>query len=331
MAYYRRRVKGWQVQIEKAGVRESSTFLTKAQAVAWATAREAEIMAGKRGELPKRYVSEALIKYAEEESPKKKGVRWEKIRLTKFGRDLSFRNRLISEVTQVDISLWRDSRLREVSPASVNREWNLLLSVFQIARKEWRWLDHIPFEDVKRPRNPKPRNRRISDTEIDAMCAALGYTDDASIEFKQQEIAIAFLLAIETGMRAGELCSLHWTDVRERTVHLNKTKNYDERFVPLSAGAVALFAKMRGRDENRVFTFSSATLDTMFRKARSKVEKKIPKISSLHFHDTRHEACTQLSGKLTVLELARVIGHRDLKSLLIYYNPTPEELAAKLG
>jgi integrase len=56
----------------------------------------------------------------------------------------------------------------------------------------------------------------------------------------------------------------------------------------------------------------------------------MPSISTLHFHDSRHEACTRLSNKLTVLELARVIGHRDLKSLLIYYNPTPEELAAKL-
>jgi integrase len=112
---------------------------------------------------------------------------------------------------------------------------------------------------------------------------------------------------------------------------LSKTKNYDERFVPLSTRAVELFAKVRGRDETKVFTFSSATLDTLFRKARSKVEKEMPAISSLHFHDTRHEACTRLSRKLAVLELARVIGHRDLKSLLIYYNPTPEELAAKLN
>jgi integrase len=330
MAYYRKRAAGWRAEVEKAGVRDSATFPTKAQAVAWAAKRETEILAGKWGELPRRFVSEALTKYAEEVSPKRKGFRWEKVRLEKFGRELKFRDRIISEVTQTDIAAWRDARLKEVKPSSVNREWNLLLGVFQIARKEWRWLDHLPFEDVKRPRDPKPRNRRVSENEVAEMCAALGYSETASITMKQHEIAVAFMLAIETGMRAGELCSLHWTDIGERTAHLSKTKNYDERHVPLSKRAVELIERLRGRDETSLFTFTSATMDALFRKARIKAAKKLPGISTLHFHDSRHEACTRLSKKLSVLELARVIGHRDLKSLLIYYNPTPEELAAKL-
>jgi integrase len=330
MAYYRKRAKGWRAEVEKAGVRDSDTFPTKAQAVAWATAREAEILSGVRGELPKRFVSEALVKYSEEVAPTKKGERWERVRLAKLGRDLSFRNKIVSEVTQTDIAIWRDSRLKEVSAASVNREWNLLMSVFQIARKEWRWLNSIPFEDVKRPRDPKPRNRRVSESEIKIMCSALGYSEDVPVTTKQQEMAIAFMLAIETGMRVGEICSLHWPEVSPRSVHLSKTKNYDERHVPLSKRAVELIEKLRGRHETTVFTFHGQSLGTMFRKARQKASKELPGISTLHFHDSRHEACTRLSNKLTVLELARVIGHRDLKSLLIYYNPTPEELAAKL-
>jgi integrase len=204
------------------------------------------------------------------------------------------------------------------------------MSVFQIARKEWRWLNSIPFEDVKRPRDPKPRNRRVSESEISAICKSLGYEENVAVVTKQQEMAIAFMLAIETGMRVGELVSLHWPEVSGRSVHLSKTKNYDERHVPLSKRAVELIEKLRGRDETTVFTFHGQSLGTLFRKARQRAAKDMPSISTLHFHDSRHEACTRLSNKLTVLELARVIGHRDLKSLLIYYNPTPEELAAKL-
>src|SRR5258708_1784305 len=81
MAYYRKRSGGWRAEVEKNGVRDSDTFPTKAQAVAWATKREAEIMAGARGELPRKYVSDALKKYAEEVSPNKKGKRWEIIRI----------------------------------------------------------------------------------------------------------------------------------------------------------------------------------------------------------------------------------------------------------
>jgi hypothetical protein len=33
---------------------------------------------------------------------------------------------------------------------------------------------------------------------------------------------------------------------------------------------------------------------------------------------------------MTVLELARMVGHRDIRSLLIYYRETASELALKL-
>lgn len=38
-----------------------------------------------------------------------------------------------------------------------------------------------------------------------------------------------------------------------------------------------------------------------------------------------------LIERLHVLDLARMVGHRDLKQLQTYYNPRPEELAEKLG
>ena len=66
-------------------------------------------------------------------------------------------------------------------------------------------------------------------------------------------------------------------------------------------------------------------MDALFRKYRDKAG-----IDNLHFHDTRHEAVTRLAKKLDVLDLARMIGHRNLKTLMVYYNATAEELAQKL-
>ena len=54
-------------------------------------------------------------------------------------------------------------------------------------------------------------------------------------------------------------------------------------------------------------------------------------IKDLHFHDSRAEAIWRLSKKLDVLELARVIGHRNLSSLLIYYCASAAKLAKRLG
>jgi integrase len=331
MAYYRKRSGGWQAQVEKSGVRDSDTFPTKAHAIAWATKREAEIMAGVRGDLPKKFVFEALKKYSDEISINKKGKKKEIIRINDFLIHLPFKDKIISEVDQSDIAAWRDGRLQKVAPSTVNRDWNLLHSIFQKARKEWRWLKELPFADVSRPKNPRPRNRRVMPDEVRAMCEKLGYSDDLPITTKRQEVALAFQLGIESGMRMGEIISLHPSrvDTRRRVVRLIDTKNADSRDVPLSARATYLLEKLADRDP--VFTISARTLDGFFREAREAVSDKMPDIASLHFHDSRHEACTRLAQKLSVLELARVIGHRDLKSLMIYFNPTTEELAAKLG
>ena len=39
---------------------------------------------------------------------------------------------------------------------------------------------------------------------------------------------------------------------------------------------------------------------------------------------------TRLAAKLNVLDLARMVGHRDLKMLQVYYNASAEDIAARL-
>ena len=53
-------------------------------------------------------------------------------------------------------------------------------------------------------------------------------------------------------------------------------------------------------------------------------------IEDLHFHDSRHTAITRLAGKLDVLALARMVGHKDLRMLQIYYNESAEDMAKRL-
>ena len=83
--------------------------------------------------------------------------------------------------------------------------------------------------------------------------------------------------------------------------------------------------KGKGLDD-RLFKLESASADTMFRRVRDELG-----IDGLTFHDTRHEAITRLARKVDVLDLARITGHKDLKSLMIYYNATASELAQRLG
>ena len=52
------------------------------------------------------------------------------------------------------------------------------------------------------------------------------YDKDTVPKLKKKRVALAFLLAVETAMRAGELCSLNWDDIDfdGRVAYLELTK-----------------------------------------------------------------------------------------------------------
>lgn len=321
MANYEKRGRRTRARVFVNGQRESATFPTKAEAVTWATQRELELTGAK---LPDHSVKDALRRYGRDVAPLHKGARWELVRLAMLERDPLAAVRL-PRLSAAHIADWRDRRLAEVSSSSVAREMNLLRSVLEKARKEWLWLRINPTSDVARPRSPASRKRRISQDEADRLALACGLGDGLKAETATNRTGLAFLFALETAMRAGEILGLQWADVGQKSVRLPDTKNGDARSVPLSPRAREILAALP-KGEGQVFDLEPATRDVLFRKARDKAE-----IPNLRFHDSRAEAIWRLSKTFDVLELARVIGHRDLRSLLIYFQTSADELADRLG
>jgi integrase len=134
---------------------------------------------------------------------------------------------------------------------------------------------------------------------------------------------VAFHFALETAMRSGEILGLTWASVKPNFVILEMTKNGERREVPLSPRAKELLAYMRTFD--RPFPIAKGTRDALFRRLVADAG-----LTDLHFHDSRAEAIYRLSKKLDVLSLASMVGHRDLKSLQLYYRTTSDELALRL-
>jgi integrase len=296
---------------------ESISAPTRREVAQLAQAREAEL-SGKS--LPSKTLSEAFAKYADTISPEHRGERWELLRLKALAR-FDMAGKQVAKIGADDIIAWRDARLKSVSKATVLREMNLLRSVFEACRKEWRWIRENPMKDVTRPRQPPSRKRRVSQDEIDALVSLSGLKE---IPQTQTQMAVlAFLFAIETAMRSGEILGLSWADVHPRHVVLPKTKNGDSREVPLSPRAREILSALRGNE--KPFDIANGTRDALFRKLVKQAG-----IKNLTFHDSRAEAIYRLSKKLGIMDLARVIGHRDLKSLMIYYNESADALADRL-
>lgn len=304
MASFRRYGEGWRAEVFRRGVRDSQTFASKGAAVAWAGHREAEIMAGHRGEIPNLTVLALLERYEREVSAHKKGKRWEVIRLRAIGRDRLAAVRL-RQLDTPHVAEWQKRRLEAISGASVRRERNLLNNVFEIARKEWKWLTKNPYEGVRRPKDSKPRDRVASAAEQAKLLHR------ASPTMKR-----AITIALETAMRLGEIASN--PPIRGRVASLRDSKTGEGREVPLSAKALEAWATP--------IDITAGSMSELFARLCDDC-----KIEGLTFHDLKHTAMTRLSKKLDPWELAKMTGNKDMNLLLkVYYKHDPEETAKKL-
>lgn len=233
MAAIKRRGERWHAEVRRANppLYESGTFPTKQSAIAWATAIENQWFAGKRGSIVDRPFSALLERYRDEVSPSKRGVKLEQNRLNALLRDpiAAVRTRHLASSDAAD---WRDRRLKVVTAATVRRDWALICTVCNVAVQEWKWLQANPFKGVKKPAAPEARDRLPTGAEIAALNVASSYGPGPLTTNTQRAIA-AFHLAIETGMRVGEICNLTWgrVDTAARVARLDKTKNGTKRAV----------------------------------------------------------------------------------------------------
>ena len=329
MAHFRKVKSGWKVEVERHGVRRSRTFQTKEQARSWAAAEESALRAVGKGEFPSKTLAQALQKYVAEVSPTKAGKVFETRRLTALERDFpALAGMQLASIDTPDIAAWRDARLKTVTPGSVQREINLLRNVFTVARTEWKWCGQSPFTGLRMPGENEPRDRRILPAEIKRLVRWLGYRTGV-VESKYEEVAIAFLIALRTGMRAGEIMALsdERVDLARRVVTVpHKTQHLTRRprKIPLTYAAVRLLRVLAGR--GMYFTVTNESRDAIFRKARIGAG-----LDGFTFHDARAEALTRLARRVDLLTLARISGHKDLALLNeVYYRESAEDISARL-
>jgi integrase len=337
MATITRRKAGYQVQVRRTGYpTRSKSFTALRDAEAWGRQIENELDRGlylDRTEADKQTLGSILGRYLREVSPTHKGFKNETICITALKRDVlcSYRASALSGKLFAD---WRDRRLQTVGPATVNRELNLLSAAINVARKEWGVHIENPVAFIRRPHAGKGRTRRLTDDETRQLLAVLqvgGRRPDGTFDGGARNYWIAPLvqLALETGMRQGELLKLKWTDVdlTSRTAHLHDTKNGDARTVPLSTRAALLLSQLPHSIDGQVFPVTKGAVQKAFLRGCRRAG-----VHDLRFHDLRHEAVSRFFELgLNPMEVAAISGHKTLQMLKRYTHLKATELARKLG
>lgn len=329
MASIRQRQGKWQARVSRQGFPpETKTFATKAEAEVWARSVEAGIDKGthqSRNSLEAVTVAEVLHKYGEEVSPLKKGAKAEAIRLAAVARSKLGKYSL-ANLTPAVMAQWRDERLKRVKAGTVIRDLAVLSSIFNHCRREWGYPFLNPVEQIRKPQMPSGRDRVLSPAEEEALL-----NEALPVGRRSPWLHPLIVLALETGMRRGELLSLKWENINpaKRTALLPDTKNGSKRMVQLSTKALDTLKRLRSLSshDDVIFPISVPALHLRWKAACKRAG-----IKDLHFHDLRHTAITRMADKLpNVIELSAVTGHKNLQMLKRYYHPSAEALAIKLS
>ena len=236
---------------------------------------------------------------------------------------------------------------KRISPDTVRRELGVLGGFLRWCYRSKRLPPHArhPIRDVDKPKPSRARKRRLEGDEEQRLTEAMqDHAGDVKGAKRSGKYRIGsrnpwmlplFEFAIETAMRKEEAVTLTWTNVNleKRTAFLPKTKNGDERTVPLTRRAVAILNGLPrpsssddDADDDRVFRTTVSAVKGAWKRAR-----KSAGAEGLRFHDLRREAASRLSKKIpNAYVLMAVTGHRDPRSLAVYYKTRPEEIVEML-
>lgn len=334
MATIRNRNGKWQAQVRRNGhTPRSKSFLSKRDAEKWARQMEAELdataLAFDPRVLERTTVRDLLGRYREEVTVSKRGHASENKRLDSFLRQ-TWVDKPLSKATPQVFSRYRDERLRTVSPGTVIRDLGLLRAIFETARLEWDVpLAENPVAKVRKPKAPNARERRLMPGELDRLLTAC----EAN---RNDWLRSGILLAIETGMRRGELLSIRWTDadLDGSTLLIRETKNGHARRIPMTAKAVELLCQRKlyaDAGTDLVFSISANAFRLCWERCKALAAKQLPSLGDLRFHDLRHEAVSRFFEMgLSVPEVALISGHRDPRMLFRYTHLRAEDLVAKM-
>ena len=140
-------------------------------------------------------------------------------------------------------------------------------------------------------------------------------------KFKNNNMEHVIELALETGMRRGEILSITKDDVKDNQIYLADTKNGSPRKIPLTN-------KVKQIIDKSVLPYSISS--NAVRLSWYRMIKRAG-IVDLHFHDLRHEAISRFFEKgLSIPEVSLISGHKDVRQLMMYTHLRISNLIKKL-
>lgn len=266
----------------------------------------------------------------------------------------------LADITPWTIEKWRTGRLKQADApkaTTVNSHVTMIKAVLAKA-VAWGHLGAHPLADVKPIKTDKTgRIRYLSPDEEKRLRAALEARDESRRLRREQSnawrrergydewptenpdhLTPIVLLALNTGLRKGEIFGLLWSDVdlgrAQLTVRGDGAKSGQTRYVPLNDEALRELRAWRSATDGAHHVFPGRVegegLDDIKKGWLAIV--RATKIVGFTFHDLRHTFASKLVMAGVDLNTVReLLGHSDIKMTLRYAHLAPEHKAAAVA
>jgi integrase len=317
----------YQVKVRLKGYpAQSETFDRLTDAKRWKTQTEAAIRERRHFrtvEATRHTVKDLCERYARDVLPTKpRSAKQQQIHLTWWSERIGAYS--LADCTPALIAEYRDKLAATPTPhggkrssTTVGRYLATISHAFTVAVKEWGWVEDNPLRKVTMPKPARGRVRYLSDDERERLLQACRESSDPYLY-------PAVILALSTGMRAGELLGLTWSrvDLERGRIVLEETKNGDRRLVALRGHALEVLTahnKVRRLGTDLVFPGrKDPTTPANIRRAWVEAIQ-AAEIEDFHWHDLRHSCASYLAmNGASLAEIAEVLGHRTLNMVKRY-------------
>lgn len=207
------------------------------------------------------------------------------------------------------------------APATVNRRMALVKHLVHKCN-DWGLIDDDVLQTVRKVKmlkEPPGRLRYLTPEEIHLLLK----------ECTSSHLHAIVTIAVNTGMRRGEILDLTWENVDLRNGYLLvvQSKNGDRREVPINAKVrEVLTGIVRRLDSPYVFC---DVKDRMFRSGRNAFVRACKRagIHDFRFHDLRHTAASIMAmAGVDLMSIMKILGHKTFQMTLRYSHLSPGHL-----
>jgi len=213
-------------------------------------------------------------------------------------------------------------RADNASGSTINKELNLMKAAFNVAIKEWEWLDNNPVSKIRMEKVTPGRVKYLSSKERKLLYCCCS-----------EWLLPMFLVARYTGMRQGNLLNLRWGDVDlfRKVIILDKTKNGERLGIPICRKLYMVLLRIRKTKHfESSLVFHNPDGSKIYReKLRREFRDACKKagIKDFRWHDLRHDFASELVQKgVSLYVVQQLLGHRDGRMTKRYAHLAPENL-----